>query len=118
MLFRLIFELESVILNIVRHGGDLHLFYIVIKNEILKEVTMKHRLLRRVMALALTLLLAVGLMPTEFAGGGVKVSAADGEHSFDFTTLTAAADKEAISDGHLRLRQVVQAEVIPLLLDL
>ena len=50
---------------------------------------MKHKLLRRVLASVMALLLVIGLLPTTFAGGGIKVSADDGTHMFDVTTLTA-----------------------------
>lgn len=62
---------------------------------------MKHKLLRRVLASVMALLLVIGLLPTTFAGGGIKVSADDGTHMFDVTTLTAAKDKEAVEDGTL-----------------
>ncbi len=60
---------------------------------------MKHRLVKRVIASVMALLLVIGLLPTTFAGGGIKVSADDGAHEFDVTSLTAAADKEEIADG-------------------
>ena len=60
---------------------------------------MKHKLLRRVLASVMALLLVIGLLPTTFAGGGIKVSADDGAHVFDATTLTAEKDKEAFEDG-------------------
>ena len=44
---------------------------------------MKHKLLRRVLASVMALLLVIGLLPTTFAGGGIKVSADDGTHMFD-----------------------------------
>ena len=62
---------------------------------------MKHKLLRRVLASVMALLLVIGLLPTTFAGGGIKVSADDCTHMFDVTTLTAAKDKEAVEDGTL-----------------
>ena len=62
---------------------------------------MKHKLLRRVLASVMALLLVIGLLPTTFAGGGIKVSADDGAHEFSVSSLTAASDKEAVDDGTL-----------------
>ena len=45
-----------------------------------KEDIMKHKLLRRVLASVMALLLVIGLLPTTFVGGGIKVSADDGAH--------------------------------------
>ncbi len=57
---------------------------------------MKHKLLRRVLASVMALLLVIGLLPTTFAGGGIKVSADDGnyttvEYVFEAKDLTEFA---------------------------
>ena len=68
---------------------------------------MKHKLLRRVLASVMALLLVIGLLPTTFAGGGIKVSADDGnyttvEYVFESKNLTPFAAK-AKADGETEL---------------
>ena len=68
---------------------------------------MKHKLLRRVLASVMALLLIIGLLPTTFAGGGIKVSADDGnyttvEYVFESKNLTPFAAK-AKADGETEL---------------
>ena len=68
---------------------------------------MKHKLLRRVLASVMALLLVIGLLPTTFAGGGIEVSADDGnyttvEYVFESKNLTPFAAK-AKADGETEL---------------